>query len=108
MTRLALYCLLPAALLAQESALDLINHNRPIVDAHNCYPYEGKWTDRIDRALNTGFPVGIEQDLGWAKGRVVVTHTAKTSGEEPTLRDHFFEHVRPIVEKALKENKRET
>jgi hypothetical protein len=44
-------------------SLDLINHNRPIVDAHNCYPYEGQWSDRVDRALKTGYPVGIEQDL---------------------------------------------
>jgi hypothetical protein len=29
---------------------------RPIrhVDAHNCYPYEGNWADRIDRALSVG------------------------------------------------------
>ena len=70
--------------------------------------------DRIDRALKTGFPVGIEQDLAWGvdrntgKGRPVVTHTAKTTGTEPALRDHFFERVRPIVEKALAENDRAT
>ena len=29
--------------------------------AHNCYPYEGQWTDRIDRALKNRFPIGIEQ-----------------------------------------------
>ncbi len=91
-----------------QPALDLINHHRPIVDAHNCYPYEGKWTDRIDRALNLGFPVGIEQDLAWASGNVVVSHTKATKGEEPTLRAHFFERVRPLVEKALKENNRAT
>ena len=60
----------------------------------------------------TGYPVGIEQDLGWAidpatgKGRPVVTHDAKTTGTEPALRDHFFERVRPIVEKALADNDR--
>ena len=32
----------------------------PLLDAHNCYPYEGRWTDRIDRALAVGFPVAIE------------------------------------------------
>src|ERR1700752_2851935 len=81
---------------------------RPMLDAHNCYPYEGRWADRIDRALQTGFPVAIEQDIAWAKGRPVVSHTPKTRGDEPALRDHFFEHVRPIVEKAFKENRRET
>lgn len=92
--------------------LDFLNGNRPTVDAHNCYPYDGKWADRIDRALSTGFPVAIEQDMAWAidpatgKGRAVVAHSAKTTGAEPTLREYFFERVRPIVEKALKDNNR--
>ena len=80
--------------------------DRPVLDAHNCYPYKGQWSDRIERALKTGFPVGIEQDLALNGDRVVVSHDAKTTGSEPTLRDHFFERVRPIVEKALKENDR--
>jgi hypothetical protein len=85
---------------------------RPILDAHNCYPYQGKWADRIERALKAGFPVGIEQDLAWrvdpatGKGRVVVSHSATVTGDEPDLRTHFFERVRPIVEQALKENDR--
>ncbi len=37
----------------------------------------------------------------------VVTHTDKTTGDEPTLQDHFFERVRPSVEKALQENHRD-
>src|SRR5437879_8424675 len=92
--------------------LDFLNHNRPVLDAHNCYPYEGQWTDRIDRALNTGFPVGIEQDIAWyvdpatGKGRAVVSHEANTTGSEPLLRDYFFERVRPVVEQALARNDR--
>jgi hypothetical protein len=110
-----LLCLLGlASLLCAQSpaALDFLNHNQPVLDAHNCYPYEGQWSDRIDRALKSGFPIGIEQDIAWAadpvtgKGRPVVTHTPKATGSEPTLRDHFFEHVRPIVEKALAQNDR--
>ena len=89
-----------------QADLGFLNHNRPVLDAHNCYPYKGEWKDRIDRALTTGFPVAIEQDLAWANGRVVVTHEAKTTGAEPDLRDYFFERVRPIVEKALAENDR--
>ena len=95
-----------------QANLDFLNHNRPVLDAHNCYPYKGEFNDRIDRALSTGFPVGIEQDLAWAidpatgKGRPVVTHTPKTTGSEPALRDYFFERVRPIVEKALADNDR--
>jgi hypothetical protein len=107
------FLLLLAALpLFGQANLDFLNHNRPVLDAHNCYPYKGDFKDRIDRALRTGFPVGIEQDLGWAidpasgKGRPVVTHTDKTTGAEPALRDYFFERVRPIVEKALADNDR--
>src|SRR5215472_3382797 len=98
--------LLAVSLPLAAQDLNLLNHNRPVLDAHNCYPYEGKWTDRIDRALKTGYPVGIEQDIAWANGKPVVTHQANTNGSEPALRDYFFEHVRPRVEKALKENDR--
>jgi hypothetical protein len=86
--------------------LDFLNHNRPVPDAHNCYPYKGQYKDRIDRALRTPFPVGIEQDIAWANGQPVVSHDANTTGSEPTLRAHFFERVRPIVEKALAGNDR--
>jgi hypothetical protein len=98
------------SLCAQQPQLDFLNRNRPVLDAHNCYPYEGRWADRIDRALQTGFPVAIEQDLAWyvdpttGKGRVVVSHTPQTTGSEPSLREHFFERVRPIVENALRQN----
>ncbi len=96
--------LLALTLSAQD--LDFLNHNRPVPDAHNCYPYKGQYRDRIDRALRTSFPVGIEQDIAWANGKPVVSHEAKTTGAEPTLRDHFFERVRPIIEKALADNDR--
>jgi glycerophosphoryl diester phosphodiesterase len=98
---------------AQGPDLDFLNHNQPLLDAHNCYPYEGKWSDRIQRALGSGYPVSIEQDLAWyvdpatGKGRVVVSHTPKTTGAEPTLEDYFFKQVRPVVEKAIAENKRD-
>lgn len=94
-----------------QSSLAFLNHGKPVLDAHNCYPYEGRWTDRIDRALQSGRPVGIEQDLAWlvdsgGNGRLVVSHTSKTNGSEPTLKAHFFERIRPIVERALGENNR--
>lgn len=96
---------------AQGPDLKFLNHNRPLVDAHNCYPYDGLWNDRVHRALDSGFPVAIEQDLAWyvdpatGKGRVVVSHTAKPTGSEPTLREYFFEQVRPVVERAIAQNK---
>jgi hypothetical protein len=82
---------------------------RTVVDAHNCYPYFEWWGDRIDRALSTGLPVAIEQDLAWhtdpktGRSWSVVTHGDPTYGNEPTMETYFFERVRPIVEKALKE-----
>src|SRR5882757_1625180 len=82
---------------------------RVLLDAHNCYPYNGRWTDRIDRALATGTPLAIEQDLVWyrdpvtGKGRSLVAHSdphggaLALDGSEPSMRDYFFERVRPIV-----------
>lgn len=114
--RLLCALVVAAAALSADAApagdLDFVNHGRPILDAHNCYPYDGKWSDRVQRALRSGFPVSIEQDLAWyvdpatGQGRVVVSHTPRTTGREPTLRDYFFEQVRPVVEKALAQNNR--
>jgi hypothetical protein len=101
---LALLLFLGSGIRAQN--LDFLNHNQPVVDAHNCYPEDGRWRDRIDRALSTGYPVAIEQDLAWYNGQVVVSHEAKAKGGEPTLRQYFFNRVRPLVEQALKQNDR--
>jgi hypothetical protein len=82
---------------------------RVLLDAHNCYPYFEWWSDRIDRALSTGTPLAIEQDLLWAKnprtGKLgsVVSHGAPATGVEPGMQEYFFERVRPIVEKAIRE-----
>jgi hypothetical protein len=77
-----------------------------MLDAHNCYPYDGKYADRIERALATGLPVAIEQDLAWHVDRSVLSHEVKTTGGEPLMKQYFFERVRPIVEKALKDGDR--
>jgi hypothetical protein len=117
-TKAGLISLLTLAMAAsfasgQGPNLNFLNHNQPLLDAHNCYPYEGRWNDRVHRALDSGFPVAIEQDLAWyvdpatGKGRVVVSHTGKPTGSEPTLREYFFEQVRPVVEKAIAQNKQE-
>ena len=82
---------------------------RVLMDAHNCYPYFEWWSDRIDRALSAGTPLAIEQDLLWARnprtGQMssIVSHGGQVTGAEPGMREYFFEHVRPIVEKALRE-----
>jgi hypothetical protein len=79
---------------------------RVLLDAHNAYPDQGRWKDRLVRALGTGTPLGVEQDLVWQApvgdrpGRSVVSHGEPLSGDEPTLAD-FFETIRPIVERTL-------
>jgi len=85
---------------------------RVVLDAHNAYPYNGRFADRIDRALATGAPVAIEQDLIWrpaAHGlpaRSIVSHGEPFDGREPGLRDYFFERIRSLVERALVEGDR--
>jgi len=93
---------------------------RVVLDAHNCYPYNGRWADRIDRALSTGTPLAIEQDLVWfrdpatGKGRSLVAHDDASkpalglTGTEPSMRDYFFERIRPIVERAVRDRRTDT
>jgi len=84
---------------------------RSLFLAHNSYPEKGQWADRLDRALGTGTPLGVEVDLCWipnpktGKNASLIAGNEKgITGNEPTLKSYLFEHVRPIVEKALKEN----
>src|SRR5689334_6169045 len=85
---------------------------RVLLDAHNCYPENGQWTDRLERALNTGLPIAIEQDLAWHRDKTsgrswsVVVHHLPPSGSEPTLKQYFFERIRPLVERALQDRDR--
>jgi hypothetical protein len=90
---------------------------RVLVDAHNAYPSDGKFTDRIDRALSSGVPIAIEQDLVWYKdprsgvSRSVVSHGGDEATSDaaiaPSMDDYFFAKVAPIMKKALAENRRE-
>ena len=58
--------------------------------------------------------IAIEQDVAWfvdpatGRGRIVVSHDAKPDGTEPTLEAHFFDRVRPLVEAALRDNRKDT
>jgi len=87
---------------------------RTIIDAHNCYPYNGQWADRIDRALATGTPIGIEQDLVWYRdanagaSHSVLSHDLHPRGDEPTLESYFFTKIKPIIESELKHPHPET
>lgn len=82
---------------------------RVLLHAHNCYPEGALFADRLDRALGTGTPILIEQDLVWYRdpvtgaSRSIVSHGAPFTGTEPGLREHFFETIKPIVEGALRD-----
>lgn len=76
--------------------------SRVRLHAHNCYPQKGLWTDRIERALNTGArPIVIEQDLVWRDGEPVVAHELAAAASAPTLEQHFFARVGPMLDRAL-------
>jgi len=84
---------------------------RALLDAHNAYPERGQWTDRLARALSTGTPIAIEQDLYWgrtASGSFapVVAHDDDALDGAPTLEAHFFDAIRPLMEHALRSNDR--
>ena len=80
---------------------------RTLVHAHNCYPEEGRWSNRIDRALAIGqVPTVIEQDVAFAPRNApgdqsVVAHDAKLAAAAPSLRHYFFDRVGPILDRAL-------
>jgi hypothetical protein len=87
---------------------------RVLLDGHNAYPERGKWVDRIERVLATGMPVAIEQDLYWARPAgsngytSAVAHDSDAVDGAPTLQAYFFERIRPLMEKALAENRQST
>ena len=95
-----------ALLFAAGVALEHTVLAQSVVDAHNCYPYNGQYADRIDRALSAGFPVSIEQDLAYYQGRVVVSHSAQPTGSEPDFETYFFKRIEPIIKDAIARNDR--
>lgn len=87
---------------------------RPLLHAHNSYPEDGRWSDRMARALATGLrPIAIEQDVAWAVGpdgvgRSVLSHEPTLSGQEPALETYFFEQLMPVMRDALRSPRPET
>lgn len=111
--RIVLLSLIAAALQGQtQSPSALLLGGRSLLHAHNAYPEGGRWRDRIDRALATGLPVVIEQDIAYAPRneshlRTVVSHEAAVKGSEPTLEEYFFDRVRPLMERELKSGQKD-
>jgi hypothetical protein len=100
-----------ALLLAAASAIPanktLTPGVRTLVWAHNAFPDHGKYADRLDRALSTGMPLMMEEDLGWADGKSLLIHGPKNAtSDDPTLESYFFPKVRPLMEKALADGDR--
>ncbi|MEO8076274.1 MAG: hypothetical protein ABI818_08105 [Acidobacteriota bacterium] len=99
-----------ATLNAQRSPPNVPHYaagERVLLDAHNCYNH-----DEIDRALGTGTPLAIEQDLVWymdpstAVYRSVVSHGESDVQTAPDFEQYFFEKVKPVMAKALADNHR--
>ncbi len=85
---------------------------RVLLDAHNAYPYEGRFADRLARALATGLPVAIEQDLIWrvgpdGQGESVVGHDTDKVDKAPTFEQYFFGTIGPVLQQAVRENRRD-
>ena len=103
---LVVTCVVPGS---EPGTVAITPGSRVLMDAHNCYPYRGQWRDRIERALNIGTPLAIEQDLFWYtdprthQSQSLVTHGRPIHGNEPTIHDYFFERIRPLMEAALQE-----
>ncbi len=66
------------------------------LNAHNCYPKQGRGSDRLERARRAGLSA-VEVDLAWseARGCTVVSHTTKVTGSEPRLQEYFFTPMLP-------------
>jgi hypothetical protein len=107
-----LVCLTVASLVPGALAQSQAPGTRVLLDAHNAYPYEGRFGDRVDRALATGLPVAIEQDLIWrigpdGRGESVVGHDTDKVADAPTFEQYFFDRLKPVMEKALAEGRRD-
>ena len=77
---------------------------RTLMLAHNAYPDERKYGDRLDHAIAAGAPFVVEEDVVWVGGRSLLIHNEKAaSADSPTLESYFFPRVAPIIEKALKD-----
>lgn len=99
---------LTAVASAQHAPAPVTPAARTLVLAHNAYPDHGRYADRLDRALASGQPLIVEEDLAWVDGRSLLIHGAKNAAaEDPTLETYFFPKVRPLIEKALKEGRKD-
>jgi hypothetical protein len=77
---------------------------RTLILAHNAYPDHGKYNDRLERAIASGVPFVVEEDLAWVNGHSYLVHGAKNAAAgDPTLETYFFPTIKPIMEQALRD-----
>ena len=86
---------------------------RVLLAAHNCFPENGLWTDRISRALALRLPARmLEFDLAWRArrdgGESVVSHGVPITSDAPTFEQHFFVRLRDDLDRALAAGRRDT
>ena len=114
MRKLLFLLLAAAALLGALAAAAVPAGNfapgvRTLMLAHNAYPDHGQYADRLDRAISAGAPFVVEEDLAWVNGKSLLIHGSKSAAkDDPTLEAYFFPKIRPLIEKALRENKPQT
>src|SRR5580704_8468880 len=89
---------LSLAAVVASLAIAAKNHSNPftpgartVMLGHNAYPYDGKYGDRLDRAISAGVPFVVEEDLVWVNGKSLLIHNEKTANaDSPTLESYFF------------------
>jgi hypothetical protein len=95
--------LISVAIAARVNSSTFTPGARTLMLAHNAYPDDGQYGDRLDRTIAAGVPFVVEEDLVWVDGRSLLIHNPKAaSADSPTLESYFFPKVKPVVEKALK------
>jgi hypothetical protein len=96
--------LIAAPVLLAASRTTVTPGTRTVILAHNAYPDHGKYSDRLDRAIASGTPFMVEEDLAWVDGHSLICHGAKNSTPgDPTLETFFFPRIQPLMEQALKD-----
>ena len=59
---------------------------RTMMLGHNAYPDDGKYGDRLDRAISAGVPFVVEEDLIWVNGKSLRLSYSKQRGSMQTPR----------------------
>jgi hypothetical protein len=58
-----------AVLIAKVGNTSFVPGSRITILAHNAFPDRGKYEDRLDRAIASGLPLVVEEDLAWIDGK---------------------------------------